>query len=157
MDRIRIGYPAGYLRFFRIRIGFGYSFLKNIGPGQDQDICLISVTKFSWQWFKMSQMMVAVFFLLWFYIHNKSKWFCQYVLHSSQSMIIHVTSSHGRNFVGSRGTCPPTFSDGGDIICHAPPFFLFRLYIWRGFKNKSDVCHVLCEELFMLGGRLYIA
>jgi len=28
MDRIRIGYPAGYLRFFPIRIGFGYSFLK---------------------------------------------------------------------------------------------------------------------------------
>ena len=28
MDRIRIGHPAGYLRFFRIRIGFGYSFLK---------------------------------------------------------------------------------------------------------------------------------
>jgi len=30
MDRIRIGYPAGYLRFFRIRIGFGYSFLKKL-------------------------------------------------------------------------------------------------------------------------------
>jgi len=24
MDRIRIGYPAGYLLFFWIRIGFGY-------------------------------------------------------------------------------------------------------------------------------------
>ena len=24
--------------------------------------------------------------------------------------------------------------------------------IWRGFKNKSDVCHVLCEELSMLVG-----
>jgi len=33
MDRIRIGYPAGYLRFFRIRIGFGYSFLKRNGSG----------------------------------------------------------------------------------------------------------------------------
>jgi len=33
MDRIRIGYPAGYLRFFRIRIGFGYSFLKTNGSG----------------------------------------------------------------------------------------------------------------------------
>jgi len=33
MDRIRIGYPAGYLRFFRIRIGFGYLFLKKIGSG----------------------------------------------------------------------------------------------------------------------------
>jgi len=28
MDRIRIGYPAGYLLFFRIRIG--YSFLKKM-------------------------------------------------------------------------------------------------------------------------------
>jgi len=42
----------------------------------DQDIGLISITKFSWEWFKMSQTMVAVFSLLWFYI--------QYVLHSSQ-------------------------------------------------------------------------
>jgi len=29
MDRIRIGYPAGFLRFFRIKIGMGYLFLKN--------------------------------------------------------------------------------------------------------------------------------
>jgi len=28
MDRIRIGYPEGYLRFFRIRIGFGCLFLE---------------------------------------------------------------------------------------------------------------------------------
>jgi len=47
MDKIRIGDPAGYLRFFLIRIGFGYSFLKQIGSGQDQDIGLISITKFS--------------------------------------------------------------------------------------------------------------
>jgi len=33
MNRIRIGYPAEYLRFFRIRIGFRYTFLKNL----DQD------------------------------------------------------------------------------------------------------------------------
>jgi len=38
MDMIRIGYPAGYLRCFRIRIGFGYSFLKKIGSGQDQEL-----------------------------------------------------------------------------------------------------------------------
>jgi len=31
-------------------------------------------------------------------------------------------------------------------------FFLFRSCILRSFKNKSEVCHVLCEELFMLGG-----
>jgi len=46
MDRVRIGYPAGYLRFFWIRIGFEYSFVKTIGSGQDQDIGLISITKF---------------------------------------------------------------------------------------------------------------
>jgi len=38
------------LAIFWIRIGFGYSFLKKIGSGQDQDIHdigLISITKFS--------------------------------------------------------------------------------------------------------------
>jgi len=89
MDRIRIGYPAGYLQFFCIRIGFGYYFWKTL----DQDICLICVTKSSWEWFKISQMMVLLFSLLWFLCSQKSKWFCQYVLHSSQSMIIRVTSS----------------------------------------------------------------
>jgi len=39
----------------------------------------------------------------------------------------------------------------------SPHFFLFRFCIWRGFKNKSDVCHVLCEEFFMLYGRPHIA
>jgi len=85
MDRIRIGYPAGYLRFFRIRIEFGYLSKKN-GSGQDQDIGLISITKFPCEWFKMSHMMVAVFSLLLFL-------YCQYVLHSSQSMLICVTLS----------------------------------------------------------------
>ena len=92
MERTRIGYPEGYLQFFWIRFGFGYIFLKKIGSGQDQDNCLISITKFSWQWCKMSQMMVLLFSLLWFYIHKKSKWYCQYVLHASQSMTIRFTS-----------------------------------------------------------------
>jgi len=35
-------------------------------------------------------------------------------------------------------------------------FFLFRFWIWRGSKNKI-VCHVLCEELFILDGRPHIA
>jgi len=35
-------------------------------------------------------------------------------------------------------------------------FFLFRFCILRSFKNKNDVCHVLCEELFMLDGRPHI-
>ena len=39
----------------------------------------------------------------------------------------------------------------------SPNFFLFRFCIWKGFKNKSDACHILCEELFMLDGRLHIA
>jgi len=30
MDSIRIGYPAGCLRFFWIRIGFGHLFLKKM-------------------------------------------------------------------------------------------------------------------------------
>ena len=30
------------------------------------------------------------------------------------------------------------------------PLFLFRICIWRSSKNESDVCHVLCEVLFML-------
>jgi len=65
---------------------------------------------------------------------------------------------HGRNLVGDTPPCPPTFSDGGGHNMKCPPsFFLFRFCIWRGFKNKSDVCHALCEELFMLDGRLYIA
>jgi len=87
MDRIWIGYLAGYLRFFRIRIGLGYSFLKKIRSGPYQDIGLIfSITKYSWEWLKMSQMMVVVFSLLRFL-------YCQYVLHSSQSMVIRVTLS----------------------------------------------------------------
>jgi len=35
----------------------------------------------------------------------------------------------------------------------SPHFFLFRFCIWRGFKNKSVVCHVLCEELCMVDAR----
>ena len=58
---------------------------------------------------------------------------------------------------GRGGHVSPTFSDAGDIICHAPHFFLFTFCIWRGFKNKNDVCHVLCEELFMLDGRPHVA
>jgi len=35
-------------------------------------------------------------------------------------------------------------------------FFLFRFCIWRRFKNKN-VCHVLCEEVFILDGRPHMA
>jgi len=61
---------------------------------------------------------------------------------------------------GHGGRVPFTFSDGGEHSMPCPPyFFLFRFCSWRGFKNKSDVCHVLCEELFffMLDVRPHIA
>ena len=65
---------------------------------------------------------------------------------------------HGRNLVGDTGdVSPPLFQTGGHNMPFPPHFFLFRFCIWRGFKNKSDVCHVLCEELFMLDGRPYVA
>jgi len=32
----------------------------------------------------------------------------------------------------------------------SPPRFFSLDFIWRGFKSKYDVCHVLCEEFFML-------
>ena len=64
---------------------------------------------------------------------------------------------HGRNLVGDTGDVYPNFFRWGDIICHVPHFFLFRLCVWRGFKNKSKVCHILCKELFKLDGGLYIA
>jgi len=51
------------------------------------------------------------------------------------------------------GRVPPLFQTGGHNMPRPTHFFLFTFYIWSGFKNKSDVCHVLCEELFMLNGR----
>jgi len=47
--------------------------------------------------------------------------------------------------------------DTGDIICHVPTLFRFTFCTRRGFQNKSDVFHVLCEELFISDGRLHIA
>jgi len=32
----------------------------------------------------------------------------------------------------------------------SPPHFSLRVCIWRGFKIKCDVYHVLCEKFFML-------
>jgi len=35
------------------------------------------------------------------------------------------------------------------MIYHVTPsFFLYVLYLEK-FQNKSDICHVLCEELFI--------
>jgi len=61
-----------------------------------------------------------------------------------------VGSQNGCNLVGDTGdVSPPLFQVGGRSM-PCPSFFLFRYCVWRGFKNKSDICHVLCEELFML-------
>jgi len=62
---------------------------------------------------------------------------------------------HGRNLVGD--VSPHFFRRGGHNMSCSPHFFLFRFCISRGFKNKSDVCHVLCEVLFMLDSRQHIA
>jgi len=32
----------------------------------------------------------------------------------------------------------------------SPSHFYLRVCIWRGFKTKCGVCHVLCEESFVL-------
>ena len=87
-------------------------------------------------------------------IDQKMTFICKYLFFQS----VEIQSSHGRNVVrDTKDVSPPLFQTGG-IICHVPPhFFLFRVCIWWGFKNKSDVCHVLCDELFMLDDRPHIA
>ena len=57
---------------------------------------------------------------------------------------------------GHVGLAPHFFRQGGHNMPCPPHIFQVRFCIWRGFKNKSDVCHVLCEELFMLDGRPHI-
>ena len=68
---------------------------EKIGSGQDQDICLISATKFPWEWLKMSQIMVVVFSLLWSSYSQKIKMILSLcaALITTQSMIIRVTIS----------------------------------------------------------------
>jgi len=60
---------------------------------------------------------------------------------------------------GHGGRVPPLFQTGGHNMPCPPHFFLIWFRNWKGFKNKSDVCHLLCEELFffMLDGRPHIA
>jgi len=72
--------------------------------------------------------------------------------------MLDVTHSHGRNLVGdTRYVSPHFFRRGGQNRPCAPHFVLFKFCIWRGFKNKSDVCHFLCDEIFMFDGRPHIA
>jgi len=69
-----------------------------------------------------------------------------------------IVTPMGAIWWGTRETCPPHFFRQGEHNMSCPAhLFLFRFCIWRGFKNKSDVCHVLWEELFMLNGRWHIA
>ena len=78
-------------------------------------------------------------------------------IHASCQYISNIFE-HGRNLVGDTWDVSlPLFQTGEHNMPFPPHFFLFRFCIWRGFKNKSDVCHVLCEELFMLDGRPYVA
>jgi len=70
-----------------------------------------------------------------------------------------LTVLMGAIWWGTWGMCVPHFLRPGVHNMLGRPTFsslLFCLFIWRGFKNKSDVCHVLCEELFMLDGRPHI-
>jgi len=52
------------------------------------------------------------------------------------------------------GMCRPHLFIGGNIIWHVPlTSFSLGFVFGDYFKNKSDVCHVLLEELFMLDGK----
>ena len=51
---------------------------------------------------------------------------------------------------GTRGTCPLTFLDRGTQYAMSLSLFSLRVCIWRGFKTKYDVCHILCKEFIML-------
>jgi len=53
---------------------------------------------------------------------------------------------------GHGGRVPLLFSDGGDIIYHDPHIFVLYVLYLKRFQNKSDICHVLCEELFIRPG-----
>jgi len=45
----------------------------------------------------------------------------------------------------------PTFSDGGDIICHVPPLFRFRFCTVFGEVSNMKVTFVtFCVKSFML-------
>jgi len=79
--------------------------------------------------------------------HYYHRTFCSYsyilVVHFTASTILRFTKIRvswngglppGTQFGGWHGTfyAPPTFSDGGDIICYVPPLFsIFVLYLER--------------------------
>ena len=79
-DRIKIGYPAGYLGFFRSGLDLDIHFWKKL----DQNIGFISITNFSESDSRCHKWWLQCFLCYVFLC-------CQYVLHSSQSMVIRVT------------------------------------------------------------------
>ena len=88
------------------------------------------------------------------YLYGISRKHC--AMHATQLLINRPGVPHARAQFGG-GRVPPLFQTGVHNMPCLPHFFLFRFCIWRDFKNKSGVCHVLCEELFMLNGEPYIA
>ena len=89
---------------------------------------------------------------------NRSRSHLQSEWNRSRSHFIKKHSS-GADILGCQAEARGSWAQfgGGHNMPCPPRFFLFRFYFWRGFKNKSYVCHVLCEELFMSDGRLHIA
>ena len=57
---------------------------------------------------------------------------------------------HGRNLVGDTGdVSPPLFQVGGYYMPCRPHFFSSG-FIFGEVPKISDVCHILCEVLFIL-------
>ena len=51
---------------------------------------------------------------------------------------------------GGHGGREPPFFRRGEHNMPCPSDVSLRFCIWRGFRTKCDICHVLCEEFFML-------
>ena len=66
-----------------------------------------------------------------------------------------LPSHMGAIWWGTRGTFPPTFSGGGYNMPCSPTFFSLGFVFEE--VSKIKICQILCEEVFMLGGRLHIA
>ena len=60
-------------------------------------------------------------------------------------------------FGGRHGERVPSTLSGRGISHAMTPTFFSSGFVFGEVSEISDVCHVLCEELFMLDGRLYIA
>ena len=76
----------------------------------------------------------VMFSLLWFYIHKKSKLFCQYVLHSSKSMIWFVFLY--RNFFPAKEVVSCSYN-AGMLLC----WLCWVAYAW-----------VMCRQMFISWG-----